>query len=143
MERAGRRGTGGDGFAWRVSIARIDASGPFSRFPGHERTILFLDGAGMVLDFGVHGCRAVARPLEPPTCPGEWAAECRSIPTLAGRCATPILGGRELLHLDGSREVTAVDLWPAAPPSAARVCRIDVDRGSDAGGRWSAGGEAS
>jgi uncharacterized protein len=38
-----------DTFAWRVSIAKVDRDGPFSRFPGIDRTIVLLDGAGMRL----------------------------------------------------------------------------------------------
>ena len=38
-------------FDWRVSRARIDRSGPFSSFPGIDRTIVTLDGAGILLRF--------------------------------------------------------------------------------------------
>jgi hypothetical protein len=38
-----------DNFDWRVSIAEVSSSGEFSRFPGVDRTILLLDGAGMNL----------------------------------------------------------------------------------------------
>ena len=36
-------------FDWRVSIADVDAPGPFSAFPGVDRVITLLDGDGMVL----------------------------------------------------------------------------------------------
>ena len=36
-------------FDWRVSVARVAADGPFSTFPGCDRVILTLEGAGMVL----------------------------------------------------------------------------------------------
>ncbi len=39
-----------DPFLWRVSSAQVAASGPFSRFPGHERLLLLLEGAGLLLD---------------------------------------------------------------------------------------------
>lgn len=42
-------GAGMDGFDWRVSIATIAAAGPFSAFPGVDRVILLLDGAGVHL----------------------------------------------------------------------------------------------
>jgi environmental stress-induced protein Ves len=35
---------------WRVSIATVDADSEFSRFPGIDRSLMVLDGAGMVLD---------------------------------------------------------------------------------------------
>jgi environmental stress-induced protein Ves len=37
------------GFDWRVSIAHIASSGPFSAFPGVDRVITLLEGAGVVL----------------------------------------------------------------------------------------------
>jgi environmental stress-induced protein Ves len=48
---------GGDAvaFDWRVSIATVAASGPFSAFPGIDRTIAVLKGEGMLLD--VDGAR--------------------------------------------------------------------------------------
>jgi environmental stress-induced protein Ves len=36
-------------FRWRVSIAHIDASGPFSDFAGYARTMVLLRGAGVTL----------------------------------------------------------------------------------------------
>ena len=45
-------GAGWDDFAWRVGIADIARSGPFSSFPGIERSILMLEcpeGSGMKL----------------------------------------------------------------------------------------------
>ena len=39
-------------FDWRVSMARVAASGPFSRFEGVDRTLAILDGEGMDLDVG-------------------------------------------------------------------------------------------
>jgi len=41
---------GFDGFDWRVSLATIAADGPFSSFPGVERTLVLVDGHGMTLD---------------------------------------------------------------------------------------------
>lgn len=37
-------------FDWRISVARIDEDGPFSSFPGVDRTLVLLDGAGVDLD---------------------------------------------------------------------------------------------
>lgn len=41
-----------DPFLWRLSSARVEASGPFSRFPGHQRELALLDGGGFDLDVG-------------------------------------------------------------------------------------------
>lgn len=46
------RGGEAEGWDWRVSIADVEADGPFSRFPGIEREIVLLSGAGMHFDFG-------------------------------------------------------------------------------------------
>lgn len=36
-------------FAWRVSVADVAQPGPFSRFEGVDRTLVLLEGAGMLL----------------------------------------------------------------------------------------------
>jgi hypothetical protein len=41
----------GDSFDWRVSVARIDAAGPFSEFAAYHRFMVLLKGAGVVLKF--------------------------------------------------------------------------------------------
>lgn len=38
-----------DNFDWRISMARIEASGPFSRFPGVDRTLTVVTGSGLEL----------------------------------------------------------------------------------------------
>ncbi len=43
-------GAGMDAFDWRASIALVQRSGPFSHFPGVDRTIVLLEGTGMRLD---------------------------------------------------------------------------------------------
>lgn len=42
-------GAGMDAFDWRVSIAHIESSGPFSAFAGVDRVITLLEGAGVHL----------------------------------------------------------------------------------------------
>ncbi|MES2032314.1 MAG: HutD family protein [Pseudomonadota bacterium] len=46
-----------DDFDWRVSMARVTSDGPFSSFPGIDRTLLVIDGAG--IDLSVDGCASV------------------------------------------------------------------------------------
>jgi uncharacterized protein len=41
----------GDSFLWRVSVAHIDASGPFSDFAGYDRRMVLLQGQGIELQF--------------------------------------------------------------------------------------------
>lgn len=41
-----------DNFDWRISLATISQSGPFSTFPGIDRTLTLVSGPGVVLDVG-------------------------------------------------------------------------------------------
>jgi environmental stress-induced protein Ves len=52
-----------DGFDWRVSLATIAADGPFSVFPGVERTLVLVDGHGMTLD--IDGAPTMLTKTEP------------------------------------------------------------------------------
>ncbi len=45
-------------FDWRVSRARVEAAGPFSIFPGVDRTLAVVDGAGIDLVFADRVARA-------------------------------------------------------------------------------------
>ncbi len=44
-----REGEGPEGWGLRLSLAEVRAPGPFSRFPGVDRVILVVEGAGFVL----------------------------------------------------------------------------------------------
>ena len=57
-------------FDWRVSIATVNADGPFSAFDGYERHIMTLSGEGMTLDIEGRGKFAL-EPLEPFTFSGD------------------------------------------------------------------------
>lgn len=41
-----------DDFDWRISMAHVGQDGPFSSFPGIDRTLSVLSGAGITLAFG-------------------------------------------------------------------------------------------
>ena len=47
-------GAGLDAFDWRVSMGRVAVDGPFSSFPGIDRTLTVLEGRGLRLRVG-HG----------------------------------------------------------------------------------------
>lgn len=64
-------GSSFDDFAWRVSIADVGADGPFSRFPGIDRTIVLLDGNGMKLILDGAGEHRLDQPFEPFEFEGE------------------------------------------------------------------------
>lgn len=44
-------GAGFEDFVWRLSLAQVAADGPFSAFPGIDRTLTLIEGAGIALDF--------------------------------------------------------------------------------------------
>lgn len=54
-----------ESFDWRVSMARVEADGPFSAFPGVDRGFAVLEGAGVALDVG-GAAAAKLRPGDPP-----------------------------------------------------------------------------
>lgn len=58
-------GAGLDGFDWRLSMAAVAVDGPFSAFPGIDRTLAVLTGAGMVLEIAGLG-RRILDPATPP-----------------------------------------------------------------------------
>jgi environmental stress-induced protein Ves len=77
IDREPAEGAGaGDSFLWRLSIAEVAASGPFSLFAGYDRTITLIEGAGMVLDFDEAPARRLDRRFEPFGFSGDW--HCRS-----------------------------------------------------------------
>jgi hypothetical protein len=49
-------------FLWRVSSALVEASGPFSRFPGHARLLTLLEGSGFILDIEGLGRQRLKHP---------------------------------------------------------------------------------
>jgi environmental stress-induced protein Ves len=64
-----------DDFLWRVSIAELRGSGPFSAFAGYDRVITQLDGPPMSL---THAGRSpvVLQPLVPHAFSGDDETEC-------------------------------------------------------------------
>jgi len=64
------------GFRWRISIASVAADGPFSRFPGIDRRLWLLAGAGMELDVEGRLVR-LDRPLQRFDFTGEATVEAR------------------------------------------------------------------
>jgi environmental stress-induced protein Ves len=72
-----------DEFDWRVSMARIEQDGPFSSFPGIDRTLSILEGEGIILHVADRipiGLRKASEPLPFPA----------DVPTRANLIAGPI-----------------------------------------------------
>lgn len=95
------------GFDWRLSIASIAADGPFSAFPGYDRVILLLEGAGMILSPAGQAPHRLDRPFQPFRFSGEAAVDCR---LLDGPC-------RDLnLMVARDRFAANTAIWRAGEP---------------------------
>lgn len=66
----------GEGYDWRLSIASVEASGPFSDFSGYDRSIMLVEGKGFSLDFAEVGTHHLNRSFEPLRFDGAWHTEC-------------------------------------------------------------------
>ena len=64
-------GAGFDTFAWRLSMASARENGPFSRFEGIDRTLLILEGPGVIL----HRPSQPAVSLNPSSAPFVFSGE--------------------------------------------------------------------
>jgi len=72
-----------DPFAWRVSVAEVGASGPFSDFSGYRRHMVLLRGAGVRLQFGDGRDAALRETGDLIAFDGALATQCA---LLAGPC---------------------------------------------------------
>ena len=94
------------GFHWRLSMAEVEVSGPFSRFEGYDRTLLLLAGRGMRLDFQERPSMRLDALLQPLPFRGDWLTSgtlldgpCQDFNVITRRadCRHRL----EVLHLDG------------------------------------------
>lgn len=53
-----------ENFDWRISMARVATPGPFSRFPGVDRTLAVIDGSGIHLT--IDGATVTLKGTSPP-----------------------------------------------------------------------------
>ncbi len=98
-------------FAWRLSLADVPDSGPFSDFTGYNRTIMMVQWDGMTLDFGPNGKAVVDRPFEPVSFKGEWETHC-------SLHAGPIRDLNVMVARDLARADIGVQRLGAAPPAS-------------------------
>lgn len=110
---------GMDEFEWRVSVATIATSGPFSTFPGVDRQIMLLGGDGVHLHAAQAGWEhALDQRWQPFAFSGDDAVDCR------------MLGGRStdfnLMHRRGAWRGTLQVVRNAPPPvvGAAGLCLV-------------------
>ncbi len=120
-------------FDWRISMARVEADGPFSALPGFDRILTLMAGPGVTLEaeqrrFVLDHAYAKA------AFPGDWAVEARlhggpiddlNVMTRRGRCWATVdivsVGGTArverrgtlvLVGLDGAVSVEGLPLGP-------------------------------
>jgi environmental stress-induced protein Ves len=72
-----------DDFDWRVSMAHVGGSGPFSSFAGIDRTLSVLEGEGIVLDMAGQPAARLTKASAPFSFPAD-------LPTSAALVAGPI-----------------------------------------------------
>ena len=156
------------GVSWnvRISVADIDADGPFSAFPGVERWFAVIDGHGVELDFGdatqritrdgpalrFDGARApLCRLLDGPTrdlnlmlrgARGAMVSAADHRPwSPAGNGCALFAAVDGVVHAQGGRErMRARSLLVCAPPPATLRFAADSDTGATVGWwlQWSA-----
>jgi uncharacterized protein len=69
----------GDPFRWRVSVANVEASGPFSDFSGYDRKMILLKGKGVELRFANGAKRVLEAVGDLAEFDGALAADCELI----------------------------------------------------------------
>ncbi|MEP9388768.1 HutD family protein [Mesorhizobium sp. KR9-304] len=67
-------GAGLEDFEWRISMARVDAGGPFSVFPDVDRTLSVLEGEGIMLSIADRRPERLTGASAPYSFPGDVAA---------------------------------------------------------------------
>ncbi len=129
-------GTGIEAFDWRVSIAAIAASGPFSRFGGVDRVITLLDGDGVHLR-GEGVDHRLAAPLAPFAFSGDVAIDC----TLLGGASSDfnVMTRRGRMRAE-VRVLRSSSAWPDAPQGLLLAVRgpwrVGAERLSVGQGLW-------
>ncbi|UVK44822.1 HutD family protein [Mesorhizobium sp. AR07] len=103
-----------DDFDWRISMARVEGSGPFSQFAGIDRTLAVLEGEGIVLDIAGRPPISVTKATAPLSFPAD-------VPTAAALIGGPITDlnvmtrrGRTTHSVERLVVSTPVDIRPEA-----------------------------
>ncbi len=66
-------------WSWRLSVADVDVAGPFSLFPGVDRSIALLRGNGFALIVGERDEKIIDTPFRPFEFAGDEVTTCRLI----------------------------------------------------------------
>jgi environmental stress-induced protein Ves len=95
-------------FLWRVSIAEVEADGPFSLFSGCDRIIMLVEGTGMTLEAGAFGSIALVEPLQAKSFSGDW----------------PVIVRRDEMQGSLKAVVFATGCHVKCPAGATRICHL-------------------
>lgn len=122
---AGPEGAGTDAFDWRVSLADVTADGPFSAFPGVDRVLTVVEGAGMDLVVGGEH-HIVDEPLWPHGFPGD-------LPTEGFLLGGPVVNLNVMYRRARTRAETAVICGTVRllPPEGGAVLAVSLDDGAE------------
>lgn len=103
----------GDPFRWRVSVAHIDASGPFSDFAAYNRKMVLLRGAGVELRFA-NGVNKTLRQV------GELVEFDGSVPTYCALLDGPCVDLNLMISKSGTAAVRVERFIETLAVSASR-----------------------
>jgi environmental stress-induced protein Ves len=96
-------------WTWRISVAEVAASGPFSRFDGVQRWFAVLDGRGVRLQLG--GGENILTPACAPFCfDGAQAVDCRLLDGATRDLNLMVRSDRmsaRMTRIEGSRQLVA------------------------------------
>jgi environmental stress-induced protein Ves len=108
-----------DTFDWRVSMAQVASDGPFSEFPGIDRTLAIVSGRGLVLTIGNDAPVTIEGESEPINFAGDIPTSARliggeitdlNVMARRGRFSHRLRRVREALSCDYDDNDTAVVL---------------------------------
>ncbi len=99
------------GFLWRLSLADVGQSGPFSAFDGYDRTITLLGGDGFILNFEDGTSHTLDTPHEPFHFDGGAPLQCELIDRMSRDLNLMVHRTR----MEAQSEI--VDLCPSEPLS--------------------------
>jgi hypothetical protein len=74
---AGPEGASLETFDWRISMAQVASDGPFSHFPGIDRTLAVIKGGGLILTIGSNAPVALSSGAEPVSFAGDTPTRAR------------------------------------------------------------------
>ena len=67
------------GYDWRISIAEVAQSGPFSDFSGYQRNIMLVEGTGFTLEFEDQPAQRLSHSFQPLSFDGALRTHCTLI----------------------------------------------------------------